>query len=94
MEKKYRTTTKIILWRVITLSVTITVLQIYTNNINISLSLGLIDHSICLVMHYFYERLWSKTSWGMYTDDEKEDNKKDDNKKDDNNKVDILTTTV
>ena len=93
MEKKYRTATKIILWRVITFAVTITVLQIYTNNINISLSLGLIDHSICLVMHYFYERFWSHISWGMYTDDKKKDDKKVDNDKKEVD-IDILTTAV
>ena len=74
MEKKYRTTTKIILWRLITLSVTITILQIYTNNINISLSLGLIDHTICLIMHYFYERLWSNITWGIYNKDNDTEN--------------------
>lgn len=65
METKKRTLSKIILWRLITLAVTITVLQVYTHNIYISSTLGIIDHSICFILHYFYERMWGNIKWGI-----------------------------
>jgi len=74
METKSRTISKIVIWRVLTLCVTVSVLQVYTNNFFLSSTIGIIDHSICLVLHYFYERFWGKYTWGIIDNDNNNEN--------------------
>ena len=71
MENKSRTITKIVLWQTIAIGVTIAILQFVMNNLTKAITVGLIDHSVCLFIHYFYERGWSKIKWGI-VDKEKE----------------------
>ena len=68
MESKSRTFYKIVIWRILTLTVTITVLQVYMQDFYVASSIGVIDHSICLVLHYFYERFWGHVTWGIIPD--------------------------
>lgn len=82
METKSRTITKIITWRLLTLIVTITVLQVYMQDIYTASAIGIIDHSICLCLHYFYERIWGRITWGIITVPKE------------NNETDIQTTVV
>ena len=74
MESKSRTFYKIVIWRILTLTVTITVLQVYMQDFYVASSIGVIDHSICLVLHYFYERYWGKCTWGIIDNDNNEEN--------------------
>ena len=74
MERKSRTISKIVLWRFITLCVTVSVLFIYTQDFSVASTIGVIDHSICFVFHYFYERMWSNIKWGITQDNNTETN--------------------
>ena len=85
METKNRTFTKIVIWRILTLTVTITVLQVYMQDFYVASSIGVIDHSICLVLHYFYERIWGRMNWGIITNTPPIKQ---------NDEIDIQTTTV
>ena len=38
--------------------------MIVLNDLSQAILLGLIDHSICMFTHYFYERVWNNISWG------------------------------
>tara|TARA_Y100000114_G_C11674432_1_gene285421 strand:+ start:186 stop:452 length:267 start_codon:yes stop_codon:yes gene_type:complete len=75
MERKSRTISKIVLWRFITLCVTVSVLFVYTQNFYVASTIGIIDHSICFVFHYFYERIWSNIKWGIIQDSNTKSNK-------------------
>ena len=55
---KVNTLCKVIIWRILTLCITICILLIVMEDLEKAITTGLIDHSICLFCHYFYERLW------------------------------------
>lgn len=57
---KCNTFYKVIIWRMITLCITISILLIVMDDVQKAITTGIIDHSICLVAHYFYERFWIK----------------------------------
>ena len=76
IEKKYRTITKIVVWQLLAVCITITILIIAIGDVSKAFTYGIIDHSICLVCHYFYDRVWLKCGWGLST---KEEVKSDDN---------------
>lgn len=63
IESKKRTIVKIIIWQTIAISITICILIIFTNNVTNSFIWGLTDHSICMFIHYFYDRFWNKLNW-------------------------------
>lgn len=65
METKNRTLTKILIWQTIAISITIIILQIVMENLTKAVTIGLIDHCTCLIIHYFYERGWSQINWGI-----------------------------
>ena len=65
MENIKRTTIKIIVWQCIALTITTIILQIAMGDITKAITFGLIDHSICMTIHYFYERFWQNINWGI-----------------------------
>lgn len=64
IDTNYRTIVKILLWQIIAIIITIVILMIVLNDLSQAILLGLIDHSICMFTHYFYERVWNNISWG------------------------------
>lgn len=70
IEKKYRTITRLVIWQTIAICITTIILIIAINNLDKALTYGIIDHVICLVFHYFYDRLWLKISWGLDLEEE------------------------
>ncbi len=65
METNKRITVKIIIWQCIALTVTIIILLIAMGNITKAITYGLIDHSICMTLHFFYDKIWQNINWGM-----------------------------
>tara|TARA_B100000131_G_C17797796_1_gene484140 strand:+ start:311 stop:526 length:216 start_codon:yes stop_codon:yes gene_type:complete len=65
METNKRTTVKIIIWQCVALSVTIIILLIAMGDISKAITYGLIDHSICMTLHFFYDKIWQKINWGI-----------------------------
>ena len=59
-ESKRNTLIKIIIWQCIAICVTISILYIVIGNITNAFLWGLTDHSICLILHYYYDRTWNK----------------------------------
>jgi uncharacterized membrane protein len=57
-----RTIIKIVSWQFIAYIITFCILVIYLQDVEKALTIGLIDHSICMTVHYFYERLWNRFS--------------------------------
>ena len=60
VESKRNTIIKIVIWQCIAICVTISILYIAIGNITNAFLWGLTDHSICLVLHYYYDRTWIK----------------------------------
>ena len=58
LESKRNTIIKIVIWQCIAICVTISILYIAIGNITNAFLWGLTDHSICLVLHYYYDRTW------------------------------------
>ena len=65
VENKYRTITKIVCWQLIAICITISILIIAMGDVGKAFTYGIIDHSICIVFHYFYDRMWLKCGWGL-----------------------------
>ena len=60
-----RTVVKTLMWRVIAItSTTILALFLY-NDLEKATKLGIIDNIIKLIIHFIFERIWSKILWGM-----------------------------
>ena len=64
-ETKLRSLIKSITWRLIASLTTIIITYIFTNNISIALSLGIVDVFSKFILYYIHERCWSNTKWGM-----------------------------
>ena len=71
-ENKTRTIIRLVIWQCIALCITISILIIAMGDVNKALTYGIIDHVVCLVFHYFYDRVWLKFGWGIEKDNEKD----------------------
>ena len=70
MEENKRTIVRISLWRICAYCGTSVVILLVTKDVSTAFSFGLIDHSIKLVFQYIYERLWTRTKWGIVIENE------------------------
>ena len=61
-DTRARTIVKTVSWQFIAYLITFCILVIYIEDVNKALTIGIIDHSICMTVHYFYERLWNRFS--------------------------------
>ena len=59
-EKKFRSATKSILWRILGVLILATITYIYTRNWITTGLVTLIHHGIFLFVFYFHERIWLK----------------------------------
>tara|TARA_B100001013_G_scaffold315263_1_gene222148 strand:- start:265 stop:558 length:294 start_codon:yes stop_codon:yes gene_type:complete len=59
-----RSIVKAVVWRVICIIQTIIVAYCLFDDIEIATKMGIVDNAIKFVIHYIYERLFSKISWG------------------------------
>jgi uncharacterized membrane protein len=64
-DTRTRTIVKIVAWQSIAILITFCILVIFIGDVNKALTIGLIDHSICMTVHYFYERIWNNFSCCM-----------------------------
>ena len=62
-----RSIVKAVVWRVICIIQTIAVAYWLFDDMEIATTMGLVDNAIKFVIHYIYERLFSKISWGYET---------------------------
>ena len=59
-----RSIVKAVVWRIICIIQTITVAYWLFDDMKMATTMGLADNAIKFVIHYIYERLFSKISWG------------------------------
>ncbi len=59
-----RSCLKAIFWRFIALGTTMTISYILLGDISTASKIGFADMVIKFIIHYIYERIWSKIKWG------------------------------
>lgn len=64
-EKGYRSVVKTISWRMLGTIDTIIISWIIVGNIHFALSIGGVELFTKMILYYFHERMWSRSSFGM-----------------------------
>lgn len=64
-EKRKRSILKAVTWRVIASLVTVFLVLVFSGNINLALSVGILETTFKMVFYYFHERAWGMVSWGI-----------------------------
>ena len=64
MEKHYRSLIKAISWRCTGTLDTFIVSWIITGQLELALSIGLVEVFTKMILYYGHERLWNKITWG------------------------------
>lgn len=64
-EKKRRSVIKALTWRFLATMTTMSLVYIFTGNAEMSLTVGVFDVIIKLVVYYFHERAWNRVGWGL-----------------------------
>ncbi|RLC88978.1 MAG: hypothetical protein DRJ03_00010 [Chloroflexi bacterium] len=65
MVLKRRHLVKSITWRVCSTAVTVLIAIAVTRDVNVGLIIGPIDLVVKVVLYYWHEKQWSKTTWGI-----------------------------
>ena len=63
-EKRIRSVTKSISWRVLASLATILLVFIFTRNWIISIEVGSLEVAVKIVLYYLHERVWNIMEWG------------------------------
>lgn len=64
-EKPYRSIVKTISWRALGTLDTIVISYIVTGSLSMAASIGAIELVTKMVLYYFHERAWNKSSFGI-----------------------------
>jgi uncharacterized membrane protein len=65
IEKKSRSFTKAISWRMIASLTTVLIAYFLTGDVLISASIAGIEVVAKMIIYYFHERMWSNVDWGF-----------------------------
>ncbi len=68
-EKPYRSVVKTISWRALGTLDTIIISYFITGSLGMAASIGAIELVTKMVLYYYHERAWNKTSFGMVKED-------------------------
>lgn len=66
-EKRYRSLTKAIVYRLISVCIDYTVAYFITKDFEKSTMIVILSNTISLVIYFAHERAWDKISWGKHT---------------------------
>lgn len=64
MEKKVRALAKTISWRITATIITMSLVWIFTQRIELALSVGGVEAILKMVVYYLHERVWNSISMG------------------------------
>jgi len=64
MEKPVRSVVKAISWRIVATLTTILLVFVYTGNVVISGSVGLLEFVLKIIIYYVHERVWNLLGFG------------------------------
>ena len=66
-EKHIRSVVKAISWRIIATLSTMLIVFAFTQKVALSLSIGMIEVSVKLILYYLHERVWVGVPFGKFT---------------------------
>jgi uncharacterized membrane protein len=64
MSSRKRSVAKSITWRVLATLTTTTLVYIFTGEVGLSLSIGVLEATFKMLIYYLHERAWNKIKWG------------------------------
>ena len=65
IERKRRSILKAISWRIIASLTTMGVVWIFSGNVNLALSVGILETILKIIFYYLHERTWGRLKWGV-----------------------------
>ena len=71
METHKRSIVKSITFRILATVITMVLVWIFTKDLTLATSVGLLEVVLKLIAYYFHERAWGCISWGMTKEDQK-----------------------
>jgi len=60
-----RSISKAITWRIAATVTTFTLVFIFTRDLSIALTVGIIEAVAKMIIYYLHERVWDLTDWGI-----------------------------
>ncbi len=63
-EKHKRSVAKAVTWRVIASVTTMSLVYIFTGELELTATIGVFDVTLKMLFYYLHERAWNKTLWG------------------------------
>lgn len=64
MEKRIRTLSKTLSWRIVATSTTVALVFLLSNNVVLSASVGSLEALVKTIVYYFHERVWNASNFG------------------------------
>lgn len=64
-DTKIRSFSKTVTWRITATLTTIVLVQIFTGDFRIAMSIGSIEVILKMLIYYFHERIWGIIKWGI-----------------------------
>ncbi|MBR9706753.1 DUF2061 domain-containing protein [Candidatus Pacearchaeota archaeon] len=64
-ERKRRSIFKSITWRICATITTVILVYIFTGELALALSLGIVEVIVKMIVYYVHERVWIKVRWGL-----------------------------
>lgn len=65
LDTKSRSLIKSLLWRIVATISTSVISFLYTGNLSLAASIGIVSSVINFVLYYWHERLWNNIKWGQ-----------------------------
>ena len=65
-DRPIKSVIKAVSWRVVATLTTMSLVFIFTGQIILALSVGILESFTKILLYYFHERAWNKTKWGTY----------------------------
>jgi len=65
MERQTRSVTKAASWRVVATGITTLLVYLFTRDLAIAGSVGMLEVLVKLVAYYLHERAWNRIGWGV-----------------------------
>ena len=65
LDTKSRSLIKSLLWRIVATISTAVISFLYTGNLSLAASIGIVSSVIYFVLYYWHERLWNNIKWGQ-----------------------------
>jgi len=64
-ESNFRSLVKGVTWRIIASTTTMVLVYVFTGDLAIVASVGVVDVTAKIFFYYMHERVWGAVSWGM-----------------------------